>query len=360
MDKQANVRVSVSNRTIIRIVVITVITYALIKVFIKVDKILELIFLALFLSIALNPAVSWLSRNLRLKSRLIATGIAYLIVIIILGLFTLIVVPPFVRETVNFTKELPSTVESINNANSPAANFINKYHLQKGVKDLSEYISAHTYKLSGSVITTATKVGSAIAATLTVLVLTFMMLVEGPIWFEHYWRLRIVADKTEKRHQEIASKMYRIITGYVNGQVLLAVIGGAFTLLTLFIATTILNVSINEFALAGIVVLTGLIPLIGHFIGGTIVVIACLFVSLPLAIIMAVIFIVYQQIENVTFQPYIQAKYNELTPLLVFVAALIGVGVGGLVGAFVAIPLAGCLRVALREFAIERKWFVSD
>jgi len=75
-----------------------------------------------------------------------------------------------------------------------------------------------------------------------------------------------------------------------------------------------------------------------------------LFVSGPLAIFMAIFFLLYQQIENATLQPIIQSKYNELTPLTVFIAALFGVSVAGFIGALIAIPIAGCFRIYLLEY----------
>jgi predicted PurR-regulated permease PerM len=65
---------------------------------------------------------------------------------------------------------------------------------------------------------------------------------------------------------------------------------------------------------------------------------------------MAFYFVVYQQIENATIQPYIQSKGNELTPMLVFIAAILGVGFGGILGAFIAIPAAGCLKILADDY----------
>ena len=92
----------------------------------------------------------------------------------------------------------------------------------------------------------------------------------------------------------------------------------------------------------------------GATIGAIIVVALCALASWPLALVMAVFFLVYQQIENATIQPGIQARQNELTPLLVFMAALIGIGLGGILGAFIAIPIAGCLRVWIVEYYGDR------
>ena len=148
----------------------------------------------------------------------------------------------------------------------------------------------------------------------------------------------------------MSDKMYDIVTSYVNGQLLISAIAAVFALFGLLIASTLLGVSINAVGLAGIIAITGLIPMIGTLIGATIVVSVSLLSSLPLAIIMLAFFIVYQQIENVTIQPYIQSKKSELTPLLVFIAAILGIGFGGLLGAFIAIPVAACLRIVIIDY----------
>jgi predicted PurR-regulated permease PerM len=230
---------------------------------------------------------------------------------------------------------------------------VKRYNLENEVDGLSDNLRERTKNIRQPVISTAGRIGSALIAIVTVLVLTFMMLVEGPEWSRRYWELHPTKDRAHDR--KLAEQMYRVVTGYVNGQVLLAFIAASFAFVALLVASTLLNVSVNAAGLAGILVFTGLIPMIGHTIGGTLVTLACLFVSVPLAIIMAVYFILYQQIENVTLQPYIQAKYNELTPLLVFVAALLGVGFGGLLGAFVAIPAVGCIKILVLDYLARRR-----
>jgi predicted PurR-regulated permease PerM len=119
----------------------------------------------------------------------------------------------------------------------------------------------------------------------------------------------------------------------------------------LVIGSTLANVTINPVALAGIVFVFGLIPLIGNTLAAALVIVFCLFASSGLAVGMAIYFLLYQQIENATLQPYIQARSNNLTPLIVFISALIGAQLGGLLGALAAIPLAGCIRVLLDEYS---------
>ncbi len=352
-NKDQAAEVTVSNRTVVRVLLIIIFTFLVLQVLNNARHALELIFLASFMALALNPAVSWIARNLRIKTRALAVGIAYLAVVVVLGTFISLVVPPLVRQTADFVRNAPQTISSLNDENSSLGRLVVKYNLQDQVNGFSQDVKNRTKNLQKPVISTASRVGSAMISILTVFVLTFMMLTEGPEWIDRYWSLH---PKHRREHdRELVARMYGIVTGYVNGQVLLALLGALLGLVALLIASTLLNVSVNALALAGIMFVTGLIPMIGHLIGAAIVVVACLFVSWPLALIMAIFIFVHQQIENVTLQPYIQAKFNELTPLLVFVAALLGIGFGGLIGAFVAIPAAGCAKILFTDYLATRK-----
>lgn len=344
--------VTISNRTVIRIILLIVATIFTIRFALSISDVLVLIFISFFLAMALNPAVSWIARKLRLKSRVTATGIAYILVIAVLATFLTYVVPPLVRQTVDFVHDIPETIESVKTDDTAISRFVRRYNLDQQLEGFKNDITERTQDLRQPVVATAGRVGSALVSIITVLVLTFMMLVEGHTWLDRY--LRVLPKRRRNHHKELTQKMYRVVTGYVNGQLLLALIAASFAFIVMVIASTLLNVSVNAVALAGILIFTGLIPMIGNTIGGVIVTLACLFVSTPLAIIMAVFFVLYQQIENVSLQPYIQSKYNELSPLLVFVAALLGVGIAGFLGALVAIPAAGCAKILLLDY-LERR-----
>lgn len=350
MDKK--VEYTVSSRTVIRVILIVAGSLLAFRFVLNIAHVLQLVFYAFFLSLALNPAVTWISRKLALKRRISATGIAYLLVTLIISVLFALIVPTLLRQTFDFVKNAPQTVASINDESSWLGKTVKHYHLEAQVEGLSQNIRERTKNLQQPVVTTAGKIGSALISILTVFVLTFMMLVEGPTWISKM--LDLYPTHKRSRYKKLAMQMYEVVTGYVNGQLVLALIGASFNFAALVIASTLLNVSINAVALAGILVFTGLIPMIGQLIGAVIIVTACLFVSLPLAIVMALFMLLYQQVENITLQPYIQSKFNELTPLIVFVAALLGVGFGGLLGAFIAIPLAGCIKIILSDY-LERR-----
>lgn len=344
--------ITVSNRTVVRVILLTLATFVGIRFVILVSDVIVLVLFSVFLSIALNPGVSWIARKLRLKSRVAAVGIGYLAVVAILGVFMTFVIPPLARQTVDFVSDVPQTITNLRDTSTVTGRFIQRYNLNEQLDGLTDDIKERTDNISEPAIATAGRVGSALVSIITVLVLTFMMLVEGPAWVKRYWNF--LPKRRREHHQKLADKMYGIVTGFVNGQLLLSLIAATIAFIALMVASTLLNVSINAVALAGILVFTGLIPMIGSFIGITIVTLACLFVSTPLALIMLAFLVLYQQVENAFVQPYIHAKYNELTPLLVFIAALLGLGFGGVLGGLVAIPVAGCLKVLLLDYLDRR------
>ena len=92
----------------------------------------------------------------------------------------------------------------------------------------------------------------------------------------------------------------------------------------------------------------------GAVIGGGIVTLLLLVYSLPAAIIYVIIFTIEQQIENNVIQPRIQSKHMEVSALVILIAMTLGLQVGGLLGALVAIPVAGCVVVLARDFFMER------
>lgn len=344
--------VTVSNRTVIRVVLIMLLSLAGIRIFSNISHALELVVISVFLAVGLSPAVNWIVKKLKLKGRATATLIAYVLVIATLGLLVANVMPPLVRQTVDFVQNAPDAIRDLKTGKSPAAKFVQRYKLQDDIDSLSHEVSKRTGDIQQPVVATAGKVGSAFINILTILVLTFMLLIEGPNWIKRYFKYLPKARR--EHHQQILRKMYGVVTGYVNGQLLIAFIASLCALLALVISSSVLDVTINVVALAGIVFITSLIPMIGAIIGGALVVLSCLFVSAPLALIMGIYLVLYQQLENTTLQPYIQAKNNELTPLLVFIAALIGASFAGLLGVVLAIPAAGCARIIVQDFLESR------
>lgn len=343
--------VTISTHTIIRVILLVALTVVLFLAVRHALHTLTLIGVAVFLSLALNAPVRWLASHLpgRIRgSRSLATAISVVVILVALGAFLVAIVPPIASQTTSFIKSAPQLIRDTQNGTGPIGQFVERYNLQGQVQTLSDQLSTRLNDVSGSAISAAAKIGGSLFATLTVIVLTIMMLVEGP-----RWRMLIeqVLPSSNKAHTlKLGSEMNKVIQGYVNGQVLLAAIAAVLILPILIIT----HVSYPA-ALMVIVFVCGLIPMVGHTIGATIVTIVALFTSFGSAVIVLAYYILYQQIENYVVQPRIQANSTNMSPLLVFISVIIGVNFGGLLGGLVAIPVAGCARILVLDYLSRRQ-----
>jgi predicted PurR-regulated permease PerM len=342
--------VTISTHTIVRVIVLFALTYIF---FISVKHSLHtltLIGVAVFLSLALNAPVHWLAGKIPGKkrgSRSLATAISVIFIVLLLTGFLMAIVPPLVRQTTSFAQNVPQLISDTKNGTGPIGHFVATYHLQSHVQDLSNQLSNRLGNISSSALGTLSRISRSVFSVLTVIVLTVMMLIEGPKWRKVFWKM--IATKRKTHVMALTHEMNKVIQGYVNGQVLLAAIAAVILLPMLFI----MNVS-YPIALMVIVFICGLIPLVGHTIGAIIVTTIALFTSATSAVVILGYYILYQQIENYAVQPRIQANSTNMSPLLVFLSVIIGINFGGLLGGLVAIPVAGCLRILALDYLEHR------
>ena len=355
-DKPQELALTITTQTFIRVLLLIIGTVITLAALHKSSHALLLIFIAFFLALALNAPVHWVEQHLPRKKnshshRALATSLSFIIVVIILGAFLASLVPPLIHQTRTFVNDAPHIVNDIRNQNGDVGNFIRHYHLEGQVTKFSSQLSDRLKNVSGTALSTATRVGSSIFSVLTILVLTFMMLVEGPRWVDFFRRL--IPREHRDHADRLARDMYRVVKGYVNGQVTLAAIASCFILPALLI----LHVSYPA-ALVVVVFICGLIPMVGHTIGAIITSVVALSHSPWSALILLAYYILYQQVENYLIQPHIQANSTNLSPLLVFIAVVTGVSFSGLLGGLVAIPLMGCLRIIVLYY-LEQQQLLS-
>jgi len=192
------------------------------------------------------------------------------------------------------------------------------------------------------------------AAALLVLVLTFLMLVEGPTWLQRLWKVYRDTDRME-HHKRLVNKMHVVVSGYVTGQLTVSSIGalcaGATVfLISLFIPAVPANLSLPTIAIAFTL---SLIPMFGATIAGIIIAILIGINSITAGVIFAIYFMVYQQLENNFISPAIQSKRIELSPLAILVSVTIGLYVFGIAGGIISIPIAGSIKVLIDDY-LER------
>lgn len=353
MERQINI--DISTRTVIRVLLIIFAFIAVVWFLGRTSDALRLIGLALFLAIALNSSVNFFAKKLPGKSRILATSVSYLLVVTVLGGLVFSIVPTMYRETSQFINSLPQYIEEAQRDDTAIGSLIDRYGLQEPIDNSVRELKQNTSQIAGFAFTGVGKITDSLISILTVLVLTFLMLIEAPRWQRRFWSF-YASKKRKAHHQDLANRMYRVITGYVNGQVSIAAIAGASSLIVLLILSTIFPIQSSlALPLAGVIFVTGLVPMVGATIGGTLVSLFLALYSLPAALSFAVFFIAYQQLENYVMQPIIQSRAIEISALVVFASAIIGFYLMGAVGGFIAIPIAGCVRILLIDYFYSRK-----
>ena len=321
---------------------------------------LVLVLVSFFLALALNSPVHYLAKHMPGRSRLAGTAAAYIAVVgVVLG-FAFLVVPPMVQQTVQFAETIPDLIEENQSRFSAVESFIDQYQLQSQVDRAMENVRNNATEWAANIgsnaISSLNSLFSAIVSLLLVLVISFLMLLEGPAWLKRIWGVYL-NDKTRKHHQELARKMYDVMTGYVNGQLAVAAIAGMLSGLVVFILSLFFSEVSGNLALPVIAIafVLSLVPMFGATIAGVIITLMIALNSVPAAIIFAVYFIIYQQVENNFISPVIQAKTVQLSALVVLVAVTTGTYVFGLAGGIISIPIAGWIKVLVEDYLEVRK-----
>lgn len=308
---------------------------------------------AFFLALALNKPVSALANRLPGKSRVAGTAIAFITIVSLLGAFLFLVIPPIIEQSAKVAQTIPSILDSAQRQWVGVNEFVNNYGLQDDVNTAIENAKSKVGSwAAGAGSNLLSGVGSifgAITSTVIVLVLAFLMLIEAPSWLERLWSV-YSDEKKMKHHRRVASRMYNVVTGYVTGQLAVSGIGAFFAGLTVFILSLMFNVP-NNLALpaAAISFVLSLIPMFGSTIAGILISVLLAFNDISAAVVFAIYFVIYQQIENNFISPTIQSKAVELSALAILSAITIGVYVFGFAGAIISIPIAGCIKVLLED-----------
>ena len=316
---------------------------------------LVLLGISLFLALALNRPVVAIARKLPGKSRLGGTALAYVTLILLLGCVVWFVVPPIVQQSAKFVESMPSLIDQTGSQWHGFNELIDKNGLRPQVdatlNSLKQQASSWAASAGTSLISSVGSLAAFLGSLFLVLVLSFLMLLEGPMWMKRLWGLYNDQEKME-RHKKLVGRMYNVVTGYVSGQLTVsgidAILSG-FVVFVLSLAFPAIDSNLAMLTVMVTFVLT-LIPMFGATLAGLLISLLLFFNNVTAGVIYAIYFIVYQQIENNFIAPSIQSKKLELSALMVLSSVTIGLYVGGLLGSLIAIPTAGVVRVLLENY----------
>ena len=317
--------------------------YLLYQALANARSVLVLVLVAAFLAIGLNPIVSRLEQMGMRRGA--AVAIVFLAVLAFFAAFGYAVLPPVVTQVGNFVEAVPGYVRDLQ-SNRTISDLDHRFGL---VRRLNDYVTGDFgQRLAGNIVAIGQQLAGLVFKGLTILILTLYFLSSFNTIKETAYRL--VPRSRRARATLIADEILTRVGGYVAGAVVVALIAGTATL----IWVSVLGIP-YPLALALIVTITDLIPLIGATIGAVIVTAVAFFVSIPVGIATGIFFIVYQQLENYLVYPRVMSRSVDVNPAAAIVGALIGGTLLGFVGALLAVPATAAIQLILREILVPRQ-----
>lgn len=323
---------------------------------------LVIIGIALFLSIAIRPLARKIDNLTRKEHSASSSVIAYILVIGILGVIIAMVGPVVIEQTTQFVQQLPATFEHT----LGGWDGINDFGRNLGIENLQGEIMASLQAFSTSFVsnfgnTIVVSVG-AIAQVLTnvilTIVLTLFFSLEGPSIVNSCWSILEGRRKNSsvRAFKRLAQRMVDVISTYVSRQVMVAILDGCVVTIAVLLLALIFGFSGGLALPMGLIAMVFyLIPMFGPIISCILITLVLLLSSPLAAAIFLIFYIIYAQIENNVIAPKIQGNALNLPATMILVAIIIGMNIFGLVGAIVAIPIAGCIKVILEELPSLRE-----
>jgi predicted PurR-regulated permease PerM len=311
-------------------------------------QVLTWVLVSIFLALALNPAVEWLQRR-GVGRRGAAAAVIYLAALAALVGLGFLLIPPIIDQVGGLADAVPGYVKDLTAGRGPLGFLEKRYHVVERVQHAVNGGGGGGVLAGGAstALTITKSVITVVVAVVTIAFMTFFMILEGPTWMDRAYGL--APSGHEQRWRAIGSRIAQTVSGYVTGNLFISLVAGAASALVLFLCGV-------PFALAlgFLVAVLDLVPLAGATIAGIIIVTVALLTSLTAGVIVAVFFIVYQQVENHLLQPLVYGRTVVLSPLAVLISVLVGAQVAGILGALGAIPVAGAIQIVLEDWRAHR------
>jgi len=319
-----------------------VIAITLLRAFASASQVFVLIIISLFFAMGLNPAVLFIERRGLNRSKSVAVTVSTVVAFV--GLFIWVAAPLIIDQVNALINNAPQLISDLKSNAT-----INQLNIDYGIVDTIQEKVQSSIKdgkfvigAFGGVLGVGKAFISGIFSILTILVLTLYFLAALPTVTQDAYRL--VPASRRERVAKISDAIIFRVGAFVGGQITISFFASIFIL--------ILGFSLSlpyKFALALVVFVCGLIPLIGHFIGISIVTIIALTDSPLIAAIAFIAYVVYVQFENYVLTPRVMKRSLSIPGLVTIIAALIGTSLLGLVGGILAVPIAAAVLLILEE-----------
>jgi predicted PurR-regulated permease PerM len=308
----------------------------------KLRLLVSWVLVALFMALALQPAVWWLTRHHFRRG--LAVLVVFVVLFAIVGVMLATVVPMLIDQGRELVTRSPDLIERVRQW-GPVRWVDQRFQI---LERLQEAIRGGGGNVAQPALAAARGLLLGVTGTITVVVIAIFMLLFGDEVLRK--ALGWVPPRRRQHGIDISGRMRRVVGGYVAGTLVVASVGG------LVMGTTLAVLGVPYFVPLGLLMIVlGIIPFVGSVIGAVLCVGTTFAeVGVQPALICAGVYLVYQQVENQVLQPVVQKRTLQMNPLIIMLALLAGTGVAGILGTLLALPVAGAIQVLLQD-ALEKR-----
>lgn len=310
-----------------------------------VGSILTLLLVSLFLAAGLNPVVTWLIR--RGVRRSWSVLIVVVVVLVAIVLFLVAIVPVITDQVTAISAHAPGWFDRLQK-NAEISKLNDQYDILTKIQD---YVTKGGFAQTafGGVLGFGLAVLSFLGNAFIVIVLTLYFLSSLPTTTAAVYRLAPASRRD--RVSRLGNRVLRNIGGYVSGAFVVALCAGLSTLVFLLVA----GLGQYAVALAFVVALLDVIPMIGATIGAVIVCAIGFATDPGVGLACVVFYVLYQQLENYVIYPRVMSRSVNVPGVVTVIAALVGAALLGVIGALLAIPTAAAVLLIVNEVWIPRQ-----
>ncbi|MBB4140560.1 AI-2E family transporter [Microbacterium invictum] len=304
---------------------------------------------ALFAALGLNPVVMRMEKHG--VSRTWGIVIVYLVFALVMVAVLWLVIPTVVEQISQFVRDLPSTIANFQDTEFYA--WINEQFGEQAPALLAEiqaFITnpANIAAIGGGVVQVGVGIATTISGLIIIIVLSLYFLATLPEMKHALYRM--LPARNRPLGEELTEEITSSVGGYLSGMVVLAFCNSVFV----FLMFTILNLPF-PLLMAVIAFCITIIPLVGTVLFWVIGSLFALFASPLGALIFAIAYLVYMQVEAYVLTPRVMNKAISVPGSLVVIGALVGGTLMGLLGALVAIPVTASILIIIKKVFIPKQ-----
>lgn len=254
------------------------------------------------------------------------------------------VAPAIVEQSTQLAEQATAGVVQVQKwLGGPPLN-ISEAQLNSAVTAITDRLNSSSAQIASGVFTGVGAATSALVTVFTTVVVTFFLLKDGPRFIP--WMRRVVGRPAAPHAAELLQRVWSTLGGFIRTQAVVSFVDAVL----IGIGLVIVGVPL-AYALAIVTFIGGFIPIVGAFVAGGLAVLIALVSNGPAdALIVLAIIVAVQQLEGNVLQPWLQSKSMKLHAVIVLLAVTLGASTFGVIGAFLAVPVAAALAVILRYY----------